>query len=50
LKESTNEKETVKKLKDKKIKEEPLINFESGNASSNWSSKLEDDAWDILKD
>ncbi|XP_076765578.1 ADP-ribosylation factor GTPase-activating protein 1 [Xylocopa sonorina] len=31
------------------IKEESLINFGTDNHASNWNSKLEDDAWEILK-
>ncbi|XP_011501417.1 PREDICTED: ADP-ribosylation factor GTPase-activating protein 1 isoform X2 [Ceratosolen solmsi marchali] len=50
LKEPDTDKSTVKKLKDKKGKEESLINCESSKTSSNWNSKLEDDAWEILKD
>ncbi|CAK9801839.1 ADP-ribosylation factor GTPase-activating protein 1 [Anthophora quadrimaculata] len=32
-----------------KVKEEALINFGTDNHASNWNSKLEDDAWEILK-
>ena len=32
-----------------KNKEEILINFSTDNHASNWDSKLEDDAWEILK-
>ncbi|KAJ8667959.1 hypothetical protein QAD02_009622 [Eretmocerus hayati] len=39
----------IKKPKEKKTKE-PLINFESDKTNSNWNSKLEEDAWEILKD
>ncbi|XP_031784248.1 ADP-ribosylation factor GTPase-activating protein 1 isoform X1 [Nasonia vitripennis] len=44
-------KPSVRRVKEKKIKEEPLINLESDKANSNnWNSKLEEDAWEILKD
>ena len=32
-----------------KVKEGDLINFGTDNSPSNWDSKLEDDAWEILK-
>ncbi|XP_031840721.1 ADP-ribosylation factor GTPase-activating protein 1 isoform X2 [Nomia melanderi] len=44
----TDIKSTVKKSKDK-VKEEALINFGTDNNIPNWDSKLEDDAWEILK-
>ncbi|KAG7211289.1 hypothetical protein KM043_010590 [Ampulex compressa] len=48
--EGTTEQKTVtKKTKEKKVKEGPLINFETDNNVPNWDSKLEDDAWEILK-
>lgn len=44
---TTNSKPIQRKSKDKP-KEEALINFDTDNHSSNWNSKLEDDAWEIL--
>ncbi|KZC09421.1 PREDICTED: ADP-ribosylation factor GTPase-activating protein 1 [Dufourea novaeangliae] len=44
----TDTKSTMRKSKDK-VKEEALINFGTDNTAPNWDSKLEDDAWEILK-
>lgn len=38
----------VKKSRDK-VKEESLINFDADNRATSWDSKVEDDAWEILK-
>ncbi|XP_076284536.1 ADP-ribosylation factor GTPase-activating protein 1 isoform X1 [Lasioglossum baleicum] len=46
--EVTDTKPTARKSKDK-VKEEVLINFGADNTTPNWDSKLEDDAWEILK-
>ncbi|KOC60688.1 ADP-ribosylation factor GTPase-activating protein 1 [Habropoda laboriosa] len=46
--ETTDSKSVTRKSSDK-IKEEALINFGTDNHASNWNSKLEDDAWEILK-
>ncbi|KAK1134463.1 hypothetical protein K0M31_007248 [Melipona bicolor] len=43
---TTDSKPIPRKTKDK---EEILINFSTDNHASNWDSKLEDDAWEILK-
>ncbi|CAD1475629.1 unnamed protein product, partial [Heterotrigona itama] len=43
---TTDTKPIPRKPKDK---EEILINFNTDNHASNWDSKLEDDAWEILK-
>lgn len=44
--EITDSKSLPRKSKDK---EETLINFDIDNHVSNWNTKLEDDAWEILK-
>ncbi|XP_076656547.1 ADP-ribosylation factor GTPase-activating protein 1 isoform X2 [Halictus rubicundus] len=46
--EVTDAKPTTRKSKDK-VKEEVLINFGADSNTPNWDSKLEDDAWEILK-
>lgn len=48
---SADSKPAVRRVKEKKTREEPLISLESDKANSNnWNSKLEEDAWEILKD
>ncbi|XP_053996286.1 ADP-ribosylation factor GTPase-activating protein 1 isoform X2 [Hylaeus anthracinus] len=44
----TDIKPTMRKSKDK-VKEEALINFGTDNHTPSWDPKLEDDAWEILK-
>ncbi|XP_076171898.1 ADP-ribosylation factor GTPase-activating protein 1 isoform X2 [Ptiloglossa arizonensis] len=44
----TDLKSTTRKSKDK-VKEKTLINFDTDSHAPNWDSKLEDDAWEILK-
>lgn len=46
--EITESKPVPRKSKEKVVKEEALINFGTDNHASNWDSKLEDDAWEIL--
>ncbi|XP_076396021.1 ADP-ribosylation factor GTPase-activating protein 1 isoform X3 [Megachile rotundata] len=46
--ETTDSKSVAKKSRNK-VKEEDLINFGTDNNPSSWDSKLEDDAWEILK-
>lgn len=41
-------KPVARKSRDK-VKEEALINFDTDNRTTSWDSKLEDDAWEILK-
>ena len=45
---STESKLAARKTKEKKVKEGALIDFEVKNEATGW--KLEDDAWEILKD
>lgn len=44
--EITDSKSLPRKSRDK---EKTLINFDIDNHVSNWNTKLEDDAWEILK-
>ncbi|XP_058790649.1 ADP-ribosylation factor GTPase-activating protein 1 isoform X2 [Phymastichus coffea] len=39
----------TKRLKEKKMNQDPLVNLETDKTNSNWNSKLEDEAWEILK-
>ncbi|XP_076238403.1 ADP-ribosylation factor GTPase-activating protein 1 isoform X2 [Calliopsis andreniformis] len=43
------ESKTVARKSKDKVKEEALINFDTDNHTTSWDSKLEDDAWEILK-
>ncbi|XP_014209743.1 ADP-ribosylation factor GTPase-activating protein 1 isoform X2 [Copidosoma floridanum] len=47
-KDASVDSKSVKKIKEKK-KEDSLINFETDQANSNWNAKLEDEAWEVLK-
>lgn len=41
---------TTRRVKEKQTKEESLMNFEKESSGTGYNSKLEEDAWEILKD
>lgn len=47
---STTTTTTSKRIKEKQTKQDSLMSFDKETPATGYNSKLEDDAWEILKD